>query len=208
MTLARMADLVQQIGRALSAAHSAGVCHRDLKPSNIIVQRHADGEEQVKLIDFGLATVEHLDAASTSTRISGTWAYMAPEQFHGKYSPASDIYQFGVVTYELATGVQPFPASAPADMLWSNKKETCQSAATGLAPGPAGGRSGRDSQGAFARSQGSLSTGSGIRRRTRPRAAERLRLGRTDQHRDVPTKERTTGRPYVPAAVGSGRGGR
>jgi serine/threonine-protein kinase len=87
-----------------------------------MVQRHADGEEQVKLIDFGLATVEHLDAASTSTRISGTWAYMAPEQFHGKYSPASDIYQFGVVTYELATGVQPFPASAPADMLEQKKK--------------------------------------------------------------------------------------
>jgi serine/threonine protein kinase len=75
MTLARMADLVQQIGRALSAAHSAGVCHRDLKPSNIMVQRHADGEEQVKLIDFGLATVEHLDAASTSEfRVPGrTW---------------------------------------------------------------------------------------------------------------------------------------
>ena len=122
MPLARMAHIVQQIGRALSAAHSAGVCHRDLKPANIMVQTHADGEEQVKLIDFGIATVQDLDTASTSSRIAGTWEYMAPEQFDGKSSPASDIYQFGVVAYELATSVQPFPSSAPALLLMQKKK--------------------------------------------------------------------------------------
>lgn len=122
MPLARMAQIVQQIGRALSAAHAAGVCHRDLKPANIMVQTHADGEEQVKLIDFGLATVRHLDAAPSTTKIAGTWEYMAPEQFHGKSSPASDIYQFGVVAYELATSVQPFPSSAPAQLLVQKMK--------------------------------------------------------------------------------------
>ena len=120
--LARMARIVQQIGRALSAAHAAGVCHRDLKPANIMVQTLADGEDQVKLIDFGLATVRHVDKAPSTTHIAGTWEYMAPEQFHGKSSPASDVYQFGVVAYELATGVQPFPSTTPAHLLMQKMK--------------------------------------------------------------------------------------
>jgi serine/threonine protein kinase len=122
MPLGRMAHIVRQIGRALSAAHAAGVCHRDLKPANIMVQTLADGEEQVKLIDFGLATVQDLEAATSSSKVAGTWEYMAPEQFAGKSSPVSDVYQFGVVAYEIATGVQPFHASAPAHLVTKKKK--------------------------------------------------------------------------------------
>ena len=122
MPLGRMGHIVRQIGRALSAAHAAGVCHRDLKPANIMVQTLADGEEQVKLIDFGLATVQDLEAATSSSKVAGTWEYMAPEQFEGKSSPVSDVYQFGVVAYEIATGVQPFHASAPAHLVTKKKK--------------------------------------------------------------------------------------
>jgi serine/threonine-protein kinase len=116
MPLARIANIVRQAARALTAAHEVGVCHRDLKPANIMV-RTRNGEEQVKLIDFGIATVEDSDADSTTTRIAGTGLYMAPEQFWGKSSPASDIYQLGVVAYEMATGIVPFQKSAPEGLI-------------------------------------------------------------------------------------------
>jgi TolB-like protein len=79
-------------------------------------------QEQVKLIDFGLATVQDLEAITSSSKVAGTWEYMAPEQFEGKSSPVSDVYQFGVVAYEIATGVQPFHASAPAHLVTKKKK--------------------------------------------------------------------------------------
>ena len=103
----RIADIVRQAGRALTAAHEAGVCHRDLKPENIMVQTRTC-EEQVKLIDFGIASVSDPDGGSAQTRIAGTGIYMAPEQFQGQSSPASDIYQLGVVAYEMATVTAPF----------------------------------------------------------------------------------------------------
>jgi len=111
MPLERMADIVRQAARALTAAHEVGVCHRDLKPENIMVQTRS-GEEQVKLIDFGIASIKDSDTEPTPTKIAGTGLYMAPEQFWGESSPASDIYQLGVVAYEMATGIVPFGKSA------------------------------------------------------------------------------------------------
>lgn len=111
--LGQLAQIIKQTGRALTAAHEAGIWHRDLKPENILIQGDADGEEQVKLIDFGIASIREAEANSASTSISGTYSYMAPEQFQGKSSFASDIYQMGVVAYELVTGVKPFPAPTP-----------------------------------------------------------------------------------------------
>jgi serine/threonine-protein kinase len=123
MPLGRMAAIVLQTGRALTAAHEVGVCHRDLKPANIMVQPLTGGEEQVKLIDFGIASVQDLDHASSESKsITGTWEYMAPEQFMGKSSPASDIYQMGVVSYEMATGIVPFRSSMVADLLRQKTK--------------------------------------------------------------------------------------
>jgi len=117
MPLQRLAGIVRQTGCALTAAHDAGVCHRDLKPANIMVHMLTGGEEQVVLIDFGIASVRDLSSTSTSQNITGTWEYMAPEQFMGKSSPASDIYQLGVLAYELATGIVPFRSATPADLL-------------------------------------------------------------------------------------------
>ncbi|MBC7911258.1 MAG: AAA-like domain-containing protein [Pyrinomonadaceae bacterium] len=111
MGLSRVARLFRQIGRALSAAHEKGIFHRDLKPENIMLQRLSDGDEQVKIIDFGIAKVKNsLVAPTTSTNLTvGTVMYMSPEQLERKaVTAASDIYALGVIAYEMVTGRRPF----------------------------------------------------------------------------------------------------
>ncbi len=113
MELWRASNLIHQIAQALSAAHKENVIHRDLKPENILLL-DVDGEEQIRLIDFGIAAVR--DAMSSSlphtTHIAGTPAYMAPEQLAGQTVAASDIYALGVIAYELVTGKRPFNAAS------------------------------------------------------------------------------------------------
>ncbi|HVQ37070.1 MAG TPA: protein kinase, partial [Pyrinomonadaceae bacterium] len=111
MNLERTAEILKQIGRALAAAHSRGILHRDLKPDNIMLQNLGQGEEQVKIIDFGIAKVkDSVVAPSTSLNLSpGTVAYMAPEQLNGRaITAATDIFALGAITYELVTGRKPF----------------------------------------------------------------------------------------------------
>ncbi len=112
MDLERAASLVRQIGQALSAAHDKGVLHRDLKPENIMLQNLGEGEEQVKLIDFGIARVTdpQIAPATQATRVAGTPPYMAPEQIRGRPSPASDVFALGAIAYEMITGIVPFEA--------------------------------------------------------------------------------------------------
>jgi serine/threonine protein kinase len=105
------ADLMKQIGRALSAAHGKGIFHRDLKPENIMLQSYGGGEQQVKIIDFGIAKLkDSIVAPSTVTgAAAGTVSYMAPEQLSGRpVSAAMDIYAMGAIAYELITGRKPF----------------------------------------------------------------------------------------------------
>ena len=109
-----IAGIVQQIGRALAAAHEAGVIHRDIKPDNIMIRASPDGDFLVKVIDFGVSAIRAPDAHAFSADICGTYKYMAPEQFEGESSAASDIYQMGIVAYEMTTGEVPFRASGPA----------------------------------------------------------------------------------------------
>jgi len=111
VALESAADLLKQIGRALGAAHVKGVLHRDLKPENIMLQRLGAGEEQVKIIDFGIAKLkDSIVAPSTVTgATAGTVAYMAPEQLSGRaVSAVTDIYALGAIAYELLTGRKPF----------------------------------------------------------------------------------------------------
>ena len=113
--LTRAAGIIRQIGHALSAAHDKGICHRDLKPENIMLQDLGDGEELVKLIDFGIAIVKDSQVAVTSTTsklVVGTVAYMAPEQFEGKPGASSDVYALGVIAYEMLAGMRPFEADS------------------------------------------------------------------------------------------------
>ncbi len=112
MDLARIAHIVRQIGNALSAAHDKGIVHRDLKPENVMVQTTSDGEEIVKLIDFGIATVKDSQVATSAerTKVAGALPYMAPEQLRGQPDVSSDIWALGVIAYELTTGRLPFTA--------------------------------------------------------------------------------------------------
>ena len=115
----RLLDTLFQIAEALDAAHQQGIVHRDLKPENVICT--PDG--RVKIVDFGIA--RHLtpvpDARAgltmTGTQL-GTPGYMAPEQLRGRPVDArADIFAFGVMAYELATGVHPFGGSDPGALL-------------------------------------------------------------------------------------------
>ncbi len=111
MPLDRAAEILKQIGRALAAAHDRGIFHRDLKPENIMLQTFGGGEEQVKVIDFGIAKLkDSMVAPSTMTgATAGTVAYMAPEQLSGRpVSAATDIFAMGAIAYELVTGRKPF----------------------------------------------------------------------------------------------------
>jgi serine/threonine protein kinase len=113
-----IADIVRQVGSALSAAHEAGVHHRDLKPENIMVKDLGHGERQVKIIDFGIATVrDPADAGTQMTQVAGSVLYMAPEQLMGKPSASSDIYALAVIAYELITGRPPFRPHSPYELL-------------------------------------------------------------------------------------------
>ena len=110
--------LADQIVSALEAAHAKNIVHRDVKPANILVTR--DGT--VKLLDFGLARLAadvDVDVTQTATgTISGTAAYMSPEQAQGKPLDArSDLFSFGAVLYEMLSGARAFDGPSLADVL-------------------------------------------------------------------------------------------
>jgi serine/threonine protein kinase len=130
-------QLVQQIARAVHAAHQRGIVHRDLKPANILLQatpaadnRHwasagaieADQEYGIpKVADFGVAKwIDDFDAPGNPGGLVGTPLYMAPEQVKGpgeEVGPAADIYSLGVILYEMLTGRRPFVSSSAAAVL-------------------------------------------------------------------------------------------
>jgi hypothetical protein len=104
-------QIARQLCAGVQAAHEQGILHRDLKPANVMI----DGRGQVKVTDFGLASLE--ESIKDGEIRSGTPAYMAPEQLAGKeVTSRSDIYALGLVLYQLFTGKQAFEANTPAEL--------------------------------------------------------------------------------------------
>jgi serine/threonine protein kinase/Flp pilus assembly protein TadD len=115
LSLEEALTILEQIGHALQHAHTQPepVIHRDLKPENILF----DGQGHALLADFGIAVV--LDTTAVQQRsIAGTLPYMAPEQFEGRVSPASDQYALGCLAYELLTGRRPFTVQSHSWAAW------------------------------------------------------------------------------------------
>ena len=111
----RVLDLTEQVCNAISYAHKKGIIHRDLKPSNLLIREDEDGNEQVKVVDFGLVKLISTDQAITRAGlIVGSPHCMAPEQVRGQdVDVRTDIYAIGVMMFRGVTGQYPFHGSNP-----------------------------------------------------------------------------------------------
>ncbi|MFO1094065.1 MAG: protein kinase [Planctomycetaceae bacterium] len=103
-----------QMCAALECSHKQGIVHRDVKPANFLIASNG----QLKLSDFGLASVASQRKITQPGKTAGTFLYMAPEQIKGQeVTPRTDLYALGCVLFEMMTGKPPFAAETPAAML-------------------------------------------------------------------------------------------
>lgn len=120
-------ETARQMCAGLAAIHARGILHRDLKPSNVML----DERGEVRITDFGLAA--NADGLGQADRMSGTPAYMSPEQLNGaELTEKSDIYSLGLVLYELFTGRRAFDAPSLPELLRLRKSDTTPKTPTSL----------------------------------------------------------------------------
>jgi serine/threonine protein kinase len=122
LPLRRAIQIITPICAALNVGHSQGVIHRDLKPANIVIHHTDDDNEVMKLIDFGIAkklTENSYDEMKTLPgMVVGTPAYMSPERcMEEPYDARTDIYNLGLIFYELVAGQHPFQAKTMMAMM-------------------------------------------------------------------------------------------
>jgi serine/threonine protein kinase len=106
LSLAEVRQLFIPLVQAVAYIHRRGVIHRDLKPTNILLDE-VDGQVYMRLIDFGIASVQGNTASpplTTAGNEVGTIAYMAPERMSGVAAPSNDIFSLGVILYQMLTG--------------------------------------------------------------------------------------------------------
>jgi serine/threonine protein kinase len=123
------AKLAAQALHGLDSIHRAGIVHRDISPENLMITHDNEGEERVKIIDLGIA--KQWDTEDTKTKTGmfvGKWKYCSPEHL-GMLQPGeridgrADLYSFGIVLYEMLTGVPPFQADTPHAYLMMHSSE-------------------------------------------------------------------------------------
>ncbi|MBR58651.1 MAG: hypothetical protein CMH54_11615 [Myxococcales bacterium] len=125
----RVTTILLGVARALTEAHDKDIVHRDLKPENIHVRELSDGQEHVKVLDFGIAKVLRSDSDSyqslTGTGVTvGTPMYMSPEQTMGQpLDFRSDLYSLGCVMFELLSGGPPYMSDEPIGILMKHLRE-------------------------------------------------------------------------------------
>jgi serine/threonine protein kinase len=127
LSVERVERLLAQLAQGLSAIHAKGIVHRDLKPDNVVITRTAEGAEQARLLDFGIARLMSADEEGAATEkasvtqagiVLGTPEYVSPEQALGQPLDArSDLYALGVILFRALTGKHPFPGPSPREFI-------------------------------------------------------------------------------------------
>ena len=104
--------IMEQVGGALQAVHDKGVIHRDMKPANIFLVKAPDGEQRIKVLDFGISKMKDCNTQLTGDHsVLGTPHYMSPEQGEGQVKDVdhrTDIFALGTICYQMLSGTVPF----------------------------------------------------------------------------------------------------
>jgi eukaryotic-like serine/threonine-protein kinase len=130
---ARVTELLRQLLAGLDAAHRAGIVHRDLKPDNLWLVPLPDGEERLKILDFGIAKLAEPSPPTERDQagfVVGTPQFLSPEQAVGaEVDHRADLYSAGIIAWLLATGRHPFPTHDPLTLLRAHAYEPVPSPA-------------------------------------------------------------------------------